>query len=202
MSIKFLRSRKLIVVCLGLALVLIGFIAGYKTESVNISKTLNSQKATIATLNKRIDIIEKVGSGKEYLFIKQWGVKLPLPSSISNATYVLDNGSGKTGYPTAYLSTALLDNSPACQQYYSNNSPPYSSFQWLVRYRPSDTVYPEQIPSSAVSAQEAAKQYPSIYKQVGAYVYAFGHDNGVACPQESIVTFNAFQYSFQTLTAM
>ena len=201
MNMKFIKSHKTIMSSMILILLLVGFIAGHEAESISASKTIKSQNVTIATLNKRIYIIEKVSSGDGILAIKQWGVKLPLPSTITNATYVLNN-SGPNGYPTVYLSTAQLDNSPICQKYYSSATVQHPSFQWLERYGLSSIVYPDQILSSGMSAQSAATQYPTIYKQIGNYVYGFGHASGVACPEESIVMLNAFQYAFQSLTAL
>jgi len=194
---KLSINRLVIVVLLVLVLMLAAAFGGYKWENNRAAKIENGQQAKIANLNSQLGSLQNVSNSNEYLKIKEWSVKLPLASDISGAAYTIMNNSWDN-HPTAFLSTAALDNSTSCQQYYASD-PIHPSFQWLVQYALTDTVYPEETPGSTMTAQKAVTQYPNTYKQVGSYVYAFGHGNGFPCPEESLTMVNAFQTAFDSL---
>lgn len=181
-----------------LILMSVSAFAGYKWEHKRATKLENNQQAQITSLVKQLSSSQNTHISNEYLDIKPWSVKLTLPSSISDATYILLNNAWDN-HPTAFLSTATLDNSPACHQKYASD-PAHPTFQWVVQYGLSETVYPDQTPNSAMTAQQAIKKCPTLFKQVGSHVYEYEHGNGSPCTEETPAMVNAFQSAFDSLS--
>ena len=102
-------------------------------------------------------------------------------------------------HPTAFLSTATLDNSPTCHQKYASDSA-HPTSQWVVQYDLLETVYPNQTPNSVITAQQAIKKYPTLFKQVGSHVYEYEHGNGSPCAEESPAIMSTFQSAFDSLS--
>ncbi len=194
---KMMKSRRFKLYASVVGVMLVIFLAGYITASNQANKLAKSQLATINNLRSQLKSLQTVDSTNEFLSIKQWSIKLGLPTSISDATYFIEPNAWD-GYPTAFLSTAKLDNSPACQKFLATN-PAQASFQWIERYALYDTVYPNKTLGGSMSAAKAATAYPNQFKRIGNYVYGYAQGNGPACPGETFTMLNAFQSAFNSM---
>jgi hypothetical protein len=166
----------------------VGYNSAYKLDKV--------QTAKVANLTSQLNTMQTKISSGDYLSIKQWGVKLPLSTPISAATYSFATNNWD-GHQTAFLSTAMMDNSPVCQQFFASN-PAQPTFEWITRYNPSDTFKPVEANGNSVTASTAVQQWPNNYRLVGGYVYAFGQSSGSSCPEESIAMQEAFTQAFKS----
>lgn len=166
----------------------VGYNSAYKLDKV--------QTAKVANLTSQLNTMQTKISSGDYLSIKQWGVKLPLTTPISAATYSFATNNWD-GHQTAFLSTAMMDNSPVCQQFFASN-PAQPTFEWITRYNPTDSFKPPEASGSSVTASAAAQQWPNNYRLVGGYVYAFGQSSGSSCPEESIAMQEAFTQAFKS----
>jgi|GEM_PF-4229282 len=165
------------------AVLLIGIVViGYAVWKTNKDNT-NADKQLTASGTTATE-----ASAPKYLDIKEWGVKLKVASPIKGATLtyrIVKNN--KNLPPTAFLSTKSLDASKACREYYSaglSAEEVFPTFNFISRYSPSDKVSiwsDSQDNPVDVTAQDAAKQYPTDYKQIGNYIFTAGHGNGLPC---------------------
>jgi len=189
------RTRALIELGIVILIVAVAIIA-YKVGYNSAYKLDKVQEAKVANLTSQLNVMQTKISSGDYLSIKQWGVKLPLSTPISAATYSFATNTWD-GHQTAFLSTAMMDNSPVCQQFFSNN-PAQPTFEWITRYSPNDTFKPVEAGGNSVTAAAAAQQWPKNYRLVNGYVYAFGQSSGSSCPEESIAMQEAFSQAFKS----
>jgi hypothetical protein len=185
-----------VLICL-LIIIMVGLIGWMIYNNHN-----NAKKTTTggtANKSKVSSTVNKTPVTSNYLDIKEWGIKIALTSSISDATYhiITNNPNLK---PSAFLSTSTLDASAACTAYNQQaTSPAVPSYQYIERYNLTDPVSfasGEPDVTATVASQEDARQY----RKIGNYVYAYGNENGSPCPEESqiqVVSFMGAFYSIQ-----
>lgn len=131
-----------------------------------------------------------------YLKISEWGITLPISSTIHGASYHLNADDS-----LAFLSTNQLDSSTACQDYYNKQqgaSYYFPSFQYVARLAPNDQTIPTD-GSAGISAKQAAQKYPDIYKSIGKYVYQYGKGRGVPCKDQTVAMTSAFYAAFKSI---
>jgi Prokaryotic N-terminal methylation motif len=186
----------LVLVILGI----IGFTGYYVWHAKqNTDKNLAPDTSSVPVTKKTSTSTVPVPSGT-YLVIKEWGVKIATPSPINDATYqiVINNNYVQ---PWAFLSTAALDASADCKAYSSQGASaqyPMPTFQHIVRFGLTDATSLDE-GLTTITAQQAAQQRPATYKQVGNYVYHYGHGNGMPCQEETAAQEDAFAASFSTI---
>lgn len=137
---------------------------------------------------------------QKYLTIKEWGIKMQLSSAIANATYHIIT-TNKYLPPSAFLSTSELDSSTVCQKYYDTSDSEYlmPAYQWLERYALSSKVSFDE-GQTTLTAEQAAKRQPNIYKKLAGYVYHMNKGNGMPCSEQTAAQSDAFSRLFDTLT--
>lgn len=161
---------------------------GWYVWGINQTGSSNNNTSTTSTTEKT-----------NTLTIKEWGVKLTDPEIPSDATYKIVTNNKYLG-PSAFLSTAKLDNSAVCKKYYIDAT--YPTFQYIERFSPNSKIGLDE-GLKQVSLSEAEKQLGGDFKVISGYGYWFRHGNGFTCPDDKdSATFNAYQKAFSTLQSV
>lgn len=154
-------------------------------------KTYSQTTASTIVPTKKTAAVK--ANDQKYLVIKQWGVELPLPEGIKDATYGGQSSSG--GYDSIRLSTgSLTTKDPQC-------GPDQTGVGFLLR-------------ESATTHNTNASKYPSdplnypVYDtKIGDYYYSYQHSQAAcssqdAVNQEQVADFKFFQTAFADIKAV
>lgn len=156
---------------------------------VTVTKTVTNTASTNksgATTSIQPDVLK----------ISEWQIGLPITTSIADASYHIVGN-------TAWLSTVKLDNDQQCITYYTSyTSSGSQSYQGIARYALTDTVDILDSPNpgdNKMSASQAAKLEPDLYKQIGNYIYYYSHGNGQPCVNQTTEQTNAFSTAYKSV---
>jgi hypothetical protein len=158
------------------------------------SSTLNSSTTTsgisqAATQPQSSATTQSQASTTQYLDIKEWGVKFPLPSNIDDAYYVMAKGSsaGAGGVPdTAFVGTKSLTGT-ACNPA-NDDAGGTGAVGAILRLSPTDT--------DPVSGQPVTQKYPDGVTINGFYYAYQSRTTNNSCASQS--TLQPLDSSFKT----
>jgi type II secretory pathway pseudopilin PulG len=153
----FSTIEALLVVLVVAVLAVIGFVV-YQRHKPSSAK---NSAATSQTQTKT----QPAQTTTQYLTIKEWGVKLPLSSAISNADYVVAKGSssGAGGQPDKVWLGLTSNTSASCNPA-NNDAGGRGAIGAIIRVLPTDT--------DPVSGQLLTQKYPNGVT-IGGYYYLY-----------------------------
>lgn len=127
------------------------------TAATNTPQTTNQQASTTT--------IQPQQPATQYLDIKEWGIKLPLPDSVKNAYYIIGKGSsdGPGGVPTTVWLGLSSFTGSTCNPA-NNDSGKDGALGAIYRIHPTET--------DPVTGQLLTQEYPNG-TTIGGYYYAY-----------------------------